>query len=136
MARSGDSHGSTMSSACSSATPLPGAPSIGVTVVPAPNAAGWHLAQSAVTWAVTAPAGSLRVEEPRLSTTYDDEGRQRRAGLELWVGGDDAYPRRASGEAVCGAEVDLGRLRLECAFFNWRMDGRPGVGRYDILRRA
>ena len=30
----------------------------------------------------------------------------------------------------------LGRLRLDCAFFHWEMDGRQGVGRYDILRRA
>ena len=30
---------------------------------------------------------------------------------------------------------DLGRLRLDCSFFRWRLDGREGVGRYDILRR-
>ncbi|MGH2945570.1 MAG: hypothetical protein ACRDPC_04805 [Solirubrobacteraceae bacterium] len=89
------------------------------------------------TWAsLLAPAGSLRVDDPRLSTTYDADGRQRRAGLELWVGEEDAYPRRAAGVAICGAELDLGRLRLDCAFFRWWMDGRPGVGRYDILRRA
>ena len=35
--------------------------------------------------------------EPRLSTTYDAEGHQRRAGLELWVGEDDPLPRRAGG---------------------------------------
>ena len=78
----------------------------------------------------------ILVEEPRLSTTYDSEGRQRRAGLELWVGADDELPRRLSGEAVCGTSLELGRLRLDCAFFHWTMEGEGGVGRYDVLRRA
>jgi hypothetical protein len=77
------------------------------------------------------------IADPRLSTTLDGEGRQRRAGLELWVGdADDALPARAAGEAVCGTTLDLGRLRLSCAFFAWRMEGRTGVGRYDVLCRA
>ena len=77
------------------------------------------------------------IDEPLLSTTLDGEGRQRRASLELWEGGDDRpYPHRAAGEAVCGTTLDLGRLRLDCAFFHWRMEGRAGVGRYDVLRRA
>jgi hypothetical protein len=75
------------------------------------------------------------VEDPRLSTAYDGEGRQRRAGLELYVAADDAYPRRAAGEVVAGTSLDLGHLRLDCAFFRWRMEGREGVGRYDVLRR-
>jgi hypothetical protein len=89
------------------------------------------------TWAALLdPAGSLRVDEPRLSTTYDEAGRQRRANLELWVGAEDAYPRRATGEVVCGATLELGELRLDSAFMRWRMDGRQGVGRYDVLRPA
>jgi hypothetical protein len=86
--------------------------------------------------ALLGAAGSLRVDAARLSTTYDDAGRQRRAGLELWVGEEDAYPRRATGEVVCGSTLDLGQLRLDCAFLRWRMDGRAGIGRYDVLRRA
>jgi hypothetical protein len=80
-------------------------------------------------------AHTIDVLEPRLTTTYDDEGRQRQAGLELWVD-EDGYPRRAAGELVCGTSLDLGRLRLDCAFFHWRMEGRQGFGRYDVLRRA
>jgi hypothetical protein len=76
------------------------------------------------------------VAEPRLSTTYDGEGHQRRAGLELWVGEEDALPRRAGGRALCGTTLDLGRLRLDTAFFAWRMEGREGVGRYDVVRRV
>jgi len=77
------------------------------------------------------------IDEPLLSTTLDGGGCQRRAGLELWEAGDErSYPHRAAGEAVCGTTLDLGRLRLDCAFFTWRMEGRAGVGRYDVLRRA
>ena len=82
--------------------------------------------------------GELRavdVVDPRLSTAYDGDGRQLRAGLELWVD-EDGWPRRAAGELECGTSLDLGRLRLDCAFFRWRMEGREGFGRYDVLRRA
>jgi hypothetical protein len=77
---------------------------------------------------------AVDVADPRLSTTYDGEGRQRHAGLELWVD-EDGFPRRAAGEVACGTSLDLGALRLDCAFFRWRMEGREGVGRYDVLRR-
>jgi hypothetical protein len=75
------------------------------------------------------------VGETRLSTVYDGEGRQRRAGLELWLSEEDEYPRRLAGEAVCGTTVDLGELRLDVAFFHWHMEGRHGAGRYDVMRR-
>jgi hypothetical protein len=77
----------------------------------------------------------VRVLDPRLSTGYDGEQRQQRAGLELWVD-EESHARRAAGEVVCGTSLDLGRLRLDCAFLRWRMEGREGVGRYDILRRV
>jgi hypothetical protein len=75
------------------------------------------------------------VVDARLSTTYDGDGRQRAAGLELYLD-EEGYPRRAAGEVLCGTTLDLGRLRLDCAFLRWRMEGRTGVGRYDVLRRA
>lgn len=74
--------------------------------------------------------------DPRLSTTYDGELRQRRAGLELWMSEEGGHARRAAGAAVCGTTVDLGDLRLDSAFFEWRMEGRTGTGRYDVLRRV
>jgi hypothetical protein len=88
-------------------------------------------------WAVVLdPAGSLHADEARLSTTYDGEGHQRRAGLELWLGEDEGFARRAAGEVLCGSTFDLGQLRLDCAFFAWHMHGREGVGRYDLVRHA
>ncbi|HEX2015957.1 MAG TPA: hypothetical protein VGN69_04620 [Solirubrobacteraceae bacterium] len=78
----------------------------------------------------------LPVHDARLSTAYDADGHHRRAGLELWVGEQDGFALRAAGEVHCGSSLDLGRLRLDSAFYRWQMEGRTGVGRYDILRRA
>ncbi|HYV16882.1 MAG TPA: hypothetical protein VE972_12780 [Conexibacter sp.] len=101
-----------------------------------PQGASGHDAELASAF-LFEPDAAVAIADPRLSTASDAEGRQRRAGLELWVGEDDeAGPHRLAGEAVCGTTLDLGRLRLDCAFFDWRMDGRHGVGRYDVLRRA
>jgi hypothetical protein len=91
------------------------------------------------TWAALwEPDGPVEVDEGRLSTTYDADGHTRRAGLELWpVAADgEEWPRRGAGEVLCGSSLDLGALRLDCAFFSWHLEGRAGVGRYDILRRA
>ncbi len=74
-------------------------------------------------------------EETLLSTTYDATDCQRGASLELYLT-EDGPARRAAGEVICGTTLDLGRLRLDCAFFRWHMEGRVGIGRYDILRRA
>lgn len=88
-------------------------------------------------WAALLDAeGNVPIADPRLSTTYDGEGHQRLAGLELWVGEGDEHPRRGSGQILCGSSLELGQLRLDCAFFAWHMDGRDGVGRYDVLRRV
>lgn len=78
----------------------------------------------------------VAIGEPRLSTTYDGALRQQRAGLELWVDEESEFARRASGKVLCGTTLDLGDVVLNTAFFGWRMEGREGVGRYDVMRRA
>jgi hypothetical protein len=88
-------------------------------------------------WAAALDAERVRkVEDPRLSTTTDAEGRPRRAGLELWIEGSDEYPFRGNGERLAGGALDLGPLRLQCTFFRWHVDGRTATGRYDVLQRA
>jgi hypothetical protein len=100
-----------------------------------PAGAGAH--DEEIGWgAVLDPAGNRHVDHPRLSTTYDADGRQRRAGLELWADEGNGLPRRAAGEVVCGSTLELGALRLDAAVFRWHSEGRSGIGRYDILRRA
>jgi hypothetical protein len=87
-------------------------------------------------WATLVERGEpVPVADPRLSTTYDGDGHQRRAGLELWMTEEGGYPLRAAGEVICGSSLDLGALRLDLAFFRWHSGGAEGVGRYDILRK-
>jgi len=100
-----------------------------------PAGAADHAAEDV--WATLLNAqGVLPVDEPRLSTTYDGDGHQRRAGVELWMDDDEGFAHRGSGHVLCGSSLELGSLRLDCSFFAWRLDGREGVGRYDVLRRA
>ena len=108
-----------------------------VTVSAVRDASAKHHADEELSAHVVLDGAPIAVSDPRLSTTYDGEGRQIHAGLELWVADEDGeYPHRAAGEVVCGTTLDLGRLRVDCAFFEWHMDGRTGVGRYDVVRRA
>jgi hypothetical protein len=100
-----------------------------------PTGASTH-ADEAI-WAAALDAERARaVEDTRLSTTTDDAGRQIRAGIELWLDGSDDYPFRGTGEVVAGSTLELGALRLDVAFFRWHVEGRAGVGRYDVIRRA
>jgi hypothetical protein len=83
---------------------------------------------------IVSPDASTPVEDARISTVYDGEGRQRSAGLELWLPGQD-FPRRASGRTLAGASVTLEGLRVNAAVFTWTMDGREGLGAYDVTIR-
>ena len=76
----------------------------------------------------------LEVETARISTVYDGGGRQRSAGLELWVPGED-YPRRGSGLVIAGSSLDLDALQVHVAIFRWRLDGREGIGAYELMLR-
>jgi hypothetical protein len=78
----------------------------------------------------------VAVDEPLLSTTFDGEGRQRHAGLELWIGEATTAARPRGGEVLCGTTLDLGRLRLDCRVLRWRMEGRAGVGATTSCGRA
>ena len=83
---------------------------------------------------IVAGGQALDVEDARLSTVYDRDGRQRTAGLELWMPGED-YPRRASGRARAGASIVLGGVRVDAAMFEWHMGGRSGGGAYELALR-
>jgi hypothetical protein len=76
----------------------------------------------------------LAVETTRISTVYDGGGRQRSAGLELWVPGEE-YPRRGSGQVIAGSSLDLDGLDVHAAVFRWRLDGRDGIGAYELMSR-
>jgi hypothetical protein len=98
-----------------------------------PRGAHGHGDEQVTAWVVRDGA-ALAVEDARISTIYDGDGRQRSAGLELWLPGED-FPRRASGVARAGASLTLEGLRVHAAVFGWRMEGRDGIGAYDIVLR-
>ena len=74
------------------------------------------------------------VEDARISTVYDGEGRQRGAGLELWMPGEE-FPRRTNGTVVAGSSLQLEGLSVHVAFFRWRMEDREGAGAYELWVR-
>jgi hypothetical protein len=90
--------------------------------------------QEAVTAHLFAGGQLMAVENARISTVYDSQGRQRSAGLELWLPGED-FPRRASGTARAGLSLALEGLRVDAAVIAWRMEGRDGRGAYEITVR-
>jgi hypothetical protein len=86
--------------------------------------------------AVLLQDGALHdVETARISTVYDAGGRQRSAGLELWLPGEE-YPRRGSGLVIAGSSFDLDALQVHAAVFRWRLDGRQGIGGYELMVRV
>lgn len=74
-------------------------------------------------------------EEARVSTTYDREGRQLSAGVELLLPGGE-FPRRAFGAAAAGTSLELEGLEVHTAVFRWRMEGHEGAGAYDLTTRS
>jgi hypothetical protein len=75
------------------------------------------------------------VEEARISTVYDGGGRQRSAGLELWLP-EEEYPRRGSGQVIAGSTFELEAIQVHAAVFRWRLDGREGIGAYELMVRV
>ena len=79
--------------------------------------------------------GQLKaVEDARISTIYDGEGRPRRSSLELWVPEED-FPRRAFGVVTAGASLALEGLDVHAAAMSWRMEGHEGAGLYELTVR-
>ncbi len=82
------------------------------------------------------PACLQVIELPRLSTTYDADGRPLRAGLELWLSEESGYARRVAGEALCAATLATDTGRWDCTFLRWHIEGDAGIGPYLLWRAA
>jgi hypothetical protein len=78
--------------------------------------------------------GPVEVSETLLSTEYGPDGVQRRATLELWVDGAEGQPLRGAGTLISSSTVSHPGLSGEIAFFRWALEGREGLGHYEILR--
>jgi hypothetical protein len=79
--------------------------------------------------------GELKsVEDARLSTIYDGDGRPRQSSMELWLPGED-LPRRAFGHVTAGASLALEGLDVHEALMTWQMERREGAGLYELTVR-
>jgi hypothetical protein len=74
----------------------------------------------------------VEVSEALLSTEYGSDGVQRRASLELWVDGD-GQPLRGAGTLISAHPLRRDGLHSEIAFFRWSVEGREGLGHYEIV---
>lgn len=88
-----------------------------------------------VTAIVCDPDGApVEVAEALLSTEYGADGVQRRATLELWADAEEGQPLRGAGTLISSARVSQPGLISEIAFFRWSVEGREGLGHYELVR--
>jgi hypothetical protein len=102
-----------------------------------PRRANGHEAD-AISAAVFEQDGVVVVDDPRLSTTYAEDGHPTRAALELWVADEQGEHRlrRAAGEALgAHATGGLDGLHARVDLFGWHSHGRDGIGVYLLARR-
>ena len=76
----------------------------------------------------------LEVGEALLSTEYGPDGVQRRATLELWPDDQAGAPIRGAGTLISSAPVERPGMDSRVAFFRWSVEGREGLGHYEIVR--
>jgi hypothetical protein len=74
----------------------------------------------------------IELAEALLSTEYGEDGIQRRATLELWADERAGAPMRGSGTLISSCRVVREGLDAEVAFFRWSLEGREGLGHYEI----
>lgn len=76
----------------------------------------------------------LTLEEALLSTEYGEDGVQRRATLELWPDTEEMRPLRGAGTLINSVRVQRDGIDSEIAFFRWSVEGREGLGTYEVGR--
>lgn len=99
-----------------------------------PQGAAGHGDESVAAVLCSADGAPVEVSETLLSTEYDAEGVQRRATLELWLDDEDEQPLRGFGTLISAASVEHPGLRGRIAFFRWSLEGREGLGHYEVVR--
>lgn len=75
-------------------------------------------------------------EEALLSTEYGEDGVQRRAALELWPDLEEMRPLRGAGTLINSVCVRRQSIDSQIAFFRWSVEGREGLGTYEVARTA
>ena len=99
-----------------------------------PQGPGGH-GDEVVAAVLCGPDGApIEVSETLLSTEYGPDGVQRRATLELWTDGEEGQPMRGAGTLISAARVRRPGLSADVAFFRWAVEGREGLGHYELVR--
>jgi hypothetical protein len=101
-----------------------------------PTGAAGH-GEEQVAAVLCGPDGApVEVSEALLSTEYGSDGVQRRASLELWIDGEEGQPLRGAGTLISAGSVRREGLDAEIAFFRWSVEGREGLGHYEVVRAS
>ncbi|MEX2448948.1 MAG: hypothetical protein WD404_09440 [Solirubrobacterales bacterium] len=99
-----------------------------------PERSGGH-GDEVVSAVLCGPDGAPEeVAETLLSTEYGEDGVQRRVTLELWTDAEDGHPLRGAGTLISAARVQRDGLDADLAFFRWALEGREGLGHYEVVR--
>jgi len=99
-----------------------------------PEGAPGH-GEESVAAVLCGPDGApVEVSETLLSTEYGPDGVQRRATLELWLDGEGGQPLRGAGTLISASPVAHPGLTGTIAFFRWSLEGREGLGHYEVVR--
>jgi hypothetical protein len=98
-----------------------------------PSGAGGHGEETVAAVLCGADGAPVEVSEALLSTEYGPDGVQRRATLELWSE-DEPGALRGAGTLISSSSVRREGLEAEIAFFRWSVEGREGLGHYEIVR--
>jgi hypothetical protein len=100
-----------------------------------PEEAGGHGEEAVAAVLCSADGAPVEVSEALLSTEYGPDGVQRRATLELWVDDEEGQPLRGAGTLISASPVRHPGLHADIAFFRWSVEGRDGLGHYEVVRR-
>lgn len=101
-----------------------------------PQAGGAHGDEEVTAVLCDPDAAPLTFEEALLSTEYGEDGVQRRATLELWPDVEDMRPVRGAGDLISSVRVQRDSVDSQIAFFRWSVEGREGLGTYEVTRSA
>ncbi len=101
-----------------------------------PGGAEDHGAEQVAAVLCDPDAAPVEFSEALLSTEYGPDGVQRRATLELWRGDGEEVERpvRGGGTLISSSAVHRPGLDSTVAFFRWSVEGREGLGHYEIVR--
>lgn len=99
-----------------------------------PTSASGHGEESVATVLCGPDGAPVEVSETLLSTEYGPDGVQRRVTLELWLDDEEGLPLRGAGTLISAAAVSRPGLTGTIAFFRWSVEGREGLGHYEVVR--